>query len=942
MERMDLRELIVPTVLENEGNSFDSSLSTTDMLYLFSLKELRPGPKTQSRPPKNALSRIIQNIKSTRNPNLTTMTDFAVLNEGYLDETYSRTADGKQTCNYFTRDTVKDDAVLQTHDGNEFVKENAFVTSTGIKFGLQLDIEQAVQYIKNSNLRLKKKKLGKNTYHKLQMAELPASRVNDKQNQQLEKLFNNGKLDEKLVSTGRMWTVNGETIKTNWAPKQIPEFQLKDSNDRYARVTTIVKSKSYADGTEIQENEEVRWVKIEPISFIVKNWDDLPKSINKKGSENAKTIELMTEHCVLAGMEFYPGFLYAKWKDSRIRGYLNGINVNKKSNDKSLDLKGGNFEGENNLLNQAFNLARQPIYDYTVGKDEIEIAKNAFAGCVHLNSITLHNDIEHIGEQAFDCISFKYISKTKEGELVLSKQPLEKEVEEVYEFSVFSKAFEDFDLRHVINNKISLKTLHLIAHRLSSAKAKIPYDMAETIITNNQGESFASSNFKAFKNVQKLIPDDIIKYDKQAFYIFAYNIGCFSSDLNLNNKANVWLKERLTSKQVKDKTTGKRTTAEPDLYFDEMRNIFGDWAVQGENEEFSQFLFGKNPETNVPVFQEIQNQSNWKLLLYNIFEEYSDTSQELSSGGRFRDSKTGKLMFSVVRKSSENHNAKLKVLKPTVELFKQQFFQQRFKGVETELHQAVAEELDKWGQEYRYFNIAKEIMDEFVKRQVPTNILGKHLKEDIHSEIKDYTNQTSQLYKHGITTAKDIIGKLSHKIEKEFTYDWLEKNDPKNLCLGLYCDCCAHILGAGHTIMKSSILHPDVQTLAVLDKTGQPIGKATIYVNRKEGYGAFNTFELKDGNYDKEQVYQTFYQGTEDFAREYNRKNPDKPIKKITIGMDYNDLYHKILEGQKPSDIVKTVYYLDMDSDIDIDWVEDQVEIWRHDEATLDTGEMER
>ena len=43
--------------------------------------------------------------------------------------------------------------------------------------------------------------------------------------------------------------------------------------------------------------------------------------------------------------------------------------------------------------------------------------------------------------------------------------------------------------------------------------------------------------------------------------------------------------------------------------------------------------------------------------------------------------------------------------------------------------------------------------------------------------------------------------------------------------------------------MRASIIHPDVQNLVIKTKNDEIVAKATLYVNREQGYGVVNTIE---------------------------------------------------------------------------------------------------
>jgi hypothetical protein len=61
------------------------------------------------------------------------------------------------------------------------------------------------------------------------------------------------------------------------------------------------------------------WIKKEPLRWIIRNWDDMPKQINPNGNGNAGYIDLRTEE----GIVNLP-FGSMHWQSSPIRAYCNG------------------------------------------------------------------------------------------------------------------------------------------------------------------------------------------------------------------------------------------------------------------------------------------------------------------------------------------------------------------------------------------------------------------------------------------------------------------------------------------------------------------------------------------------------------------------------------------------------------------------------------------
>lgn len=156
--------------------------------------------------------------------------------------------------------------------------------------------------------------------------------------------------------------------------------------------------------------------------------------------------------------------------------------------------------------------------------------------------------------------------------------------------------------------------------------------------------------------------------------------------------------------------------------------------------------------------------------------------------------------------------------------------------------------------------------------------------------------------------------------DKQFTYEWLSKNDPHNAIMGLFCSCCGTITSKsyGKDIARSSVIAPDVQNLVVRNSKGDIISKGTMYVNKDRGYAVINDFELNEkyrnhesssGRYnveetspeeqDRELIFKAFQRGLKAFIEEYDRQNPEKPLTQVNIGMGYNRLKKQVERFKK-------------------------------------------
>ncbi len=223
-------------------------------------------------------------------------------------------------------------------------------------FSLDLDKVRENLSSDGKDFRFVEKNVLGDKFMGLEFGWYPKTYVGDDKNEKLESEFANGH----MRVTGKEYMTG---LDDNGKPEYCKEYEA--DNARYVRVEAFSPDfdSEFASG-EFFGDYEPKWFAVEPITWMVKNWKELPKSINPKGNGKADTIDVVAHEGIIAGIPFYPNTFDGNrglWQNSMVRGYLNGINV---SNIKS----GGNIEfgapngGDYRLhsfLSEAFEPAKQ-------------------------------------------------------------------------------------------------------------------------------------------------------------------------------------------------------------------------------------------------------------------------------------------------------------------------------------------------------------------------------------------------------------------------------------------------------------------------------------------------------------------------------------------------------------------------------------------------------
>lgn len=697
----------------------------------------------------------------------------------------------------------------------------------------------------------------------IKLGAYPQKSVNDYLQDKLEDLYDDGSIKDGLKPTGKLYTLNSVTDTANVASKLCPEFEYQ--GNKYVRF--------HANTTVTMNNQtsivnKPIWFSVKPVEFVVKNWKQLPKSINPFGKETASQIELQTKDILISGVPFVSN---------------NGNNFNI-------------YNYLNNVIGDMFDLNKQQITQFSIPSDQTEIADLAFEGCTFIDKIIIHKNVDKIGRNAFSGCKIKcaYIEKGTSN-LVLSNNFPGKD-EEYSHFLNFEKLFScvpgsnlDIFLDYYLNKDMLgyVEKFNKLSNKLKNAGLKIPYQFINNLQPIDQHDSFFESDFRFIKNEFSDLDEQLKKYPVRvqiAFWKFAYTFGCLSHDEFLDNNGNstgVFVAQKASSALSKffkndllsiEKIFTLYGSIIDLLPFD---NIYSQELIkflsnQGKNEKFE----------NLELLLDLEKEDKgcFAFILNNF-----DTAKEM----RLKKDKDGKL----------------KAL-PWKDVFIKMRANIAYQNVTTASIK-IAETFHRKGLDQKAFDEASNLFSKAKSMKVKPHILNKQLKENcLLEEIKKIKQETAGILDQTSTEFKKAF-------EKTFSYEFLDKYDPKNAIIGLYCDCCAQIgsNGYGSEIAKSTILANDVQNLVVKNYKGDIVAKAAMYVNQKYGYIVLNEFEI-DKTYKKNEtsqsgiytdddgiagksrdaIFNAFLRGINDFVKEYDAEHPKRPIKKVHVGMGYNRL----------------------------------------------------
>ena len=329
MATVDLTRFIIPVELDNTDenqNTGNSAFDTQDYVFFETYDEVKNIDKDE---------RYVY------------ASDYAVMNGALLGGQRKGPKDRQSTWHWL-RSAYSENIMYRVRSDGQLGYDYAYVESAGLCPALHLNLSSVISAQSASRdfkIEPFKDKSGKILYYTIEFGSYPQDKARN--SSELEKLYN----AHKLTPTGKTYT---GYMKEDGSFEQNQEFEY--GGKKYVRVISkkYDDNSEYKDKTKAPESGTPMWAEVGPIKWKIKNWDELPRSINPNGSGTAKTIYVKSEEGILSGLPFYPKYGDKKgrdtmWQNSVIRAYLNGYDLH-----KEIDINNGNKTYKNY---QNFNFA---------------------------------------------------------------------------------------------------------------------------------------------------------------------------------------------------------------------------------------------------------------------------------------------------------------------------------------------------------------------------------------------------------------------------------------------------------------------------------------------------------------------------------------------------------------------------------------------------------
>ncbi len=629
------------------------------------------------------------------------------------------------------------------------------------------------------------------------------------------------------------------------------------------------------------------WFEVEPISFEITNWKNLPKYVNERGKRfNAQNfLQLESEKSLTSGMPMSYFVLdtenkeYCQWGLSPARAFLNSSAI------ADFKQKGYGHKqfidfSQSGFINEALYLTRPSQKDYIIPPLMQEILTDTFKYC-ELDSLTVHKNITYCEKDAIGWLKFKYALYNEASQkLTFSKTKPENYNGILFDTETLKKYIINFKVEDLLGIQ-DYKALNELLRKLQKSDFAIPRDIVNELNLHKLLPQFARDSH--FNYISSEIPSVREVFSKIGYnnavslFRFISAVGCFSS-------------EKLQDKGGCDTSiiVGQKTSAmiagllkENILKGDDYQKIFNPISIEFKaTQSFIRFITQR-------VGRKLIN-----------FEMLVNLAEKLEDNCLF--DKIMRFFDDVLRYKKSLDERGMPINLGWEEAIINYLSCSHFVGIDKSTNVDIAKLFYERGLSQSLFEQASQMRMLALKHNVPEHILGKPLKEEtIPEKIEKIKKETAD----NLLKCKVLMEKA---YKQQFTYEFLNKYDPANAIIGIYCSCCAVINGAyyGKHIAEATILEKDVQNIVIRNAKEEIIAKGAIYVNEREGYAVINDFEVNEAYQSEsynESIFRAFLRAVNDFVDEYDRMHPDNPMKKVVVG----DGCNKLVEHCK---IFKTMY----------------------------------
>lgn len=540
-----------------------------------------------------------------------------------------------------------------------------------------------------------------------------------------------------------------------------------------------------------------------------------------------------------------------------------------------------------------------------IPKDVLSISDYAFKNCKKLTNVTLPVGVKVIGTQAFfGCenlsnidLKSKMIVKIKEN--AFSECPSLKKLKIPYSVKSM-KTIQNSGMKHFEKTPSGFTlSSEPTNDSIPLEKIKIDYAMFyhnfdyKNIIFKEQNNPIVADFYENF--LLTLTSDKIEEFFRNHNFTFLKQLKIDPSRYNFNVYKFLYNMGAMKGDVV-------------DCTLDE-NNFVKSYKTVNYAQKVVGFIQEKLKKENVDIYQFVSRYSamqccgfkrdftDFYLKSYDELVRQDDIQKNFISNSYEN--------FYKIQQTNTSNRGSQRQLKPTVDKFINYFAHDKFIGVKKE-NEEIAKTISPYFDYQHSFDKAVRIDNERKRKRIRNNILSMPLREnDMFDGINYYADEIKM---EQIKVARNLVSTA----DNEFSFEWLEKNDPQNFILGKLCNCCAHLDGYGYGIMRASIVHPYIQNLVIRNKSGEIVAKTTLYVNHKKGYGVCNNVEVslnaqKGKNLEK--IYEKVKLGLGEFANAYNKEHPKKKLRQINVGMHLNDLTDQISEKDKVGKILKAINY---------------------------------